>query len=103
MQKLSMFIVLAAASFAVAAQQQKPRSPGSEQQQTSRGQTSQGADTAIDKELLRRERADGAAGGTVPVAPESRQAVGAGAGPHLHHNAPSPQKLPKDEPVEPPK
>lgn len=103
MEKLSLLIVLAAASFAVAAQQHNQRSSGTEQQQTRGGQTSQGADKAADKELLHRERADGSAGGTAPVPPEKRQAVGAGAGPHLHHNAPSPQKLPKDEPVAPPR
>ena len=91
MQKTTLFIVLAAASFAVAAQQQQaPKQPAK-------------AGPAHDKELVERARADGAAGGTAPVPPEQRQAVGAGAGPHLHKTTPSPQKLPKDEPVEPPK
>lgn len=91
MRKTSLFIVLAAASFAVAAQQQ-----GAGQQQPQK-------QPAQDKEIVERARADGSAGGTAPVAPEKRKAVGAGAGPHLEKNTPSPQKLPKDEPVQPPK
>jgi hypothetical protein len=102
MHRVSLFIVLATASFAVAAQQSQ-RSAGTEQQQTRSGQASNGADSKLDKTITERARADGAAGGTAPIPPEERQAVGAGAGPHLHHNAPSPQELPKDEPVDPPK
>jgi hypothetical protein len=91
MQKTTLFVVLAVASFAVAAQQQPaPKQPAK-------------AGPVNDKELVERARADGSAGGTAPVPPEERQAVGAGAGPHLHQTAPSPQKLPKDEPVAPPK
>jgi hypothetical protein len=56
-----------------------------------------------DKELVERLRADGAAGGTAPVPAEKRKAVGAGAGPHRHKTTPSPSKLPRGEPVEPPK
>lgn len=56
-----------------------------------------------DKELVERIRAEGAAGGTAPVPEEKRKAVGAGAGPHRHKTTPSPSKLPRDEPVEPPK
>lgn len=97
MEKTLLFIVLAAASFAVTAQQQ-PR------QQTPRQATQQPqAQQAPDKELVERARAQGSAGGTAPVPAEKRQAVGAGAGPHLHKTSPSPQKLPKDEPVDPPK
>jgi uncharacterized protein involved in copper resistance len=55
------------------------------------------------KELLERVRADGAAGGTAPVPEDKRKAVGANAGPHRHHIAPGVQRLPSDEPVEPPK
>lgn len=55
------------------------------------------------KERQERVRADGAAGGTAPVPEEKRRAVNANAGPHLHQTAPSPQKLPRDQPVEPPK
>ena len=91
MRNASLFIALAAASFAAGAQQQGT-APQQKQQ-----------NAAPDKELVERARADGSAGGTAPVPPEQRQAVGAGAGPHLHKTAPSPQKLPKDEPVEPPK
>ena len=91
MQKVSLFVVLAAASFAVAAQQQTP------------GQTNQGAENKKDQPIVDRARTDGAAGGTAPIAPEKRKAVGAGAGPHLHDTQPSPQKLPRDEPVAPPK
>lgn len=91
MEKTMVFVVLAAASFAVAAQQQQASKPPAK------------AGPANDKELVERARAQGSAGGTAPVPPEERQAVGAGAGPHLHKTTPSPQKLPKDEPVEPPK
>jgi len=94
MQKATLFTILAAASFAVAAQQQQP---------APKQQPGKAAAPAIDKELIERARAQGSAGGTAPVPPEERQAVGAGAGPHLHKTTPSPQKLPKDEPVEPPK
>lgn len=91
MEKTMFFVVLAAASFAVVAQEpQKQPQPQHSQQ-------------APDKEVVERARADGSAGGTAPVPPEERQAVGAGAGPHLHKTTPSPQKLPKDEPVTPPK
>lgn len=91
MQKVSLFILLAAASFSVVAQQQVQRP----QQQPQ--------NAPPDPELVERARADGAAGGTAPLPPEKRKAVGAGAGPHLENNTPSPQRLPKDEPVEPPK
>src|SRR3954468_11621490 len=104
MQKVSLFVVLAAASFAVAAQQQDRRSSGTEQQQTRRSQVTQGADTPADRKdpaAEERARTNGSAGGTAPIPPERRKAVGAGAGPHLHDTSPSPQKLPKDEPVGP--
>jgi len=55
------------------------------------------------KELLERTRVDGAAGGTAPVPEERRKPVNANAGPHKHKTTPSPAKLPRDEPVEPPK
>jgi hypothetical protein len=104
MQKLSLFVVLAAASFAVVAQPQDRRSSGAEQQQSRTDQPTQGAGAAADRldpAAVERARTDGSAGGTAPVPPERRQAVGAGAGPHLHDTSPSPQKLPKDQPVEP--
>ncbi len=56
-----------------------------------------------EKDLQERVRADGAAGGTAPVPEEKRRPVNANAGPHLRDNSPSPQKLPRDEPVAPPK
>jgi len=99
MEKTMLFAVLAAATFGVAAQQQQQPQQGQPQQQAQPQQPQQ----ASDKELVERARADGSAGGTAPVPPEERQAVGAGAGPHLHKTTPSPQKLPKDEPVTPPK
>ncbi len=55
------------------------------------------------QQLLERIGADGAAGGTAPVPAEKRKAVNANAGPHLHKTAPSPAKLPRNQPVEPPK
>jgi len=91
MKTVSVFTLLAAASLSVAAQQQAPN------------QKQQPQNAAPDKEIVERLRTEGAAGGTRPVPPEKRKAVGANAGPHLHHNAPRPTKLPKDQPVEPPK
>jgi hypothetical protein len=90
MRKISLFVVLAAASLSAAAQQQ---------QQKPQPQNA----NAPDKELVERARVDGSAGGTAPVPPERRKAIGAGAGPHRQDTLPSPQKLPKDEPVQPPK
>ena len=63
--------------------------------------TLQEAEIADYVEYLERLRTEGAAGGTRPVPPEKRSAVGAGAGPHRRDNLPSPAKLPRDEPVEP--
>ena len=94
MRKLSFFIVLAAASFPLAAQQQ---------QQQERPPSPQGSQDAPSSAALERARADGSAGGTAPVPAEKRKAVGAGAGPHLQDTRPSPQKLPRDQPVQPPK
>jgi len=94
MEKAMLFVVLAAASLAVSAQD-----PQKQQQQPPQQQSQ----PAPDKEIVERARADGSAGGTAPVPPDERQAVGAGAGPHLHKTTPSPKKLPKNEPVTPPK
>jgi hypothetical protein len=58
---------------------------------------------AKDPELEERARVEGAAGGTRPVPEDKRKSVGAGAGPHRHDHLPSPAKLPRDEPVAPPK
>ena len=82
--------LLALSSAALAEEQKKPEA---QSQLTPQQQ----------KELQERVRADGAAGGTAPVPAEKRAPVNADAGPHLRHNPPSPQKLPRDEPVEPPK
>jgi hypothetical protein len=104
MKKTSLFIILAAASFAVAAQQQTQRSAGTEEQQTRGGQASQGADSSTDRTIVERARADGSAGGTAPVPPEKRKAVGAGAGPHLKdHRLGMGQDVGRDQPVEPSK
>jgi hypothetical protein len=90
----ALFLALAASvSFSVAAQQQQPQPPGP-QEQDRKAETKD--------PMLERERVEGAAGGTAPVAPEKRKAVGAGAGPHLKDELPSPAKLPRDEPVRPP-
>jgi hypothetical protein len=56
-----------------------------------------------DAKLKERIRVEGAAGGTAPVPEEKRRAVNADAGPHKHHVAPAPKKLPRDQPVEPPR
>ena len=89
MRKAFLFTLLAAASFSLAAQQQKDPPPSDKQPEKSSSEE--------------RSRIDGAAGGTSPVPDEKRKAVGAGAGPHLKDNLPSPQKLPRDRPVEPSK
>jgi hypothetical protein len=96
MRKVFLFTLLAAASLTVAAQQDKRP----EQQPQPAGQKSEQSDAPIPAE---RARVDGAAGGTTPLPDEKRKAVGAGAGPHLRDNLPSPQKLPRDKPVEPSK
>ena len=57
----------------------------------------------VSKTEEERIRAEGAAGGTRPIPPEKRQAVGAGAGPHKRDHQPSPERLPADEPVTPAK
>ena len=90
----TLLIALLAFPIAVLAQAQQPKAP--EQKTQAQSQDEQ-------KELLERRRADGAAGGTAPVPDEKRKAVNANAGPHKRHTAPSPAKLPRDEPVEPPK
>ena len=58
--------------------------------------------TEENPKLKERIRAEGAAGGTAPVPEEKRRPVNADAGPHKHHVAPKPTKLPRDQPVEPP-
>jgi hypothetical protein len=94
MRSLFVVALFAGASVAFAADE-KPQAPS--------GQIPQNAAEQISPAEKERIRAEGAAGGTRPVPPEKRKAVGAGAGPHLHKTTPPPTKLPKDEPVEPPK
>ena len=88
--------LMAAASLAFA--QNDKGKPASEEPQKQQPQAAQD-----DKKAQERIRVEGAAGGTAPVPDEKRKAVGAGAGPHLHDTLPSPAKLPRDEPVQPPK
>lgn len=98
MTRISFFMLLAAASFSLAAQQQQ----GTEKQQPPADQYRPQADVPQGAPA-ERSRVEGASGGTSPVPDEKRKAVGAGAGPHLKDNLPSPQKLPRDAPVEPSK
>ncbi len=95
MRTLLMAGLMAAASLAFA--QNDKGKPANEEQQ--KPQAAQDDDAKVKERI----RAEGAAGGTAPVPEEKRKAVGAGAGPHLHDTLPSPAKLPRDEPVQPPK
>jgi hypothetical protein len=88
----SLFALSTATLAQQAPQQQKQQQP--QQPQSAEEQEKQ-------KELQERARAEGAAGGTAPLPDEKRKAVGAGAGPHRRDNLPSPEKLPRDEPVKP--
>jgi hypothetical protein len=103
MHKSLLLPLALAASFSAAAQQAD--APGKRQegnpQQDRAPQTNQ--QQPVSKEEEERIRVDGAAGGTKPVPPEERQAVGAGAGPHRHFNQPSPERLPGGEPIQPDK
>ena len=92
----TLFIALAAFPLIVLAQAQPKAPPQKTQAQQQEEQIEQ-------KELLERRRADGAAGGTASVPEEKRKSVNANAGPHKRHIAPTPAKLPRDEPVGPPK
>ncbi|HEY3075169.1 MAG TPA: hypothetical protein VGJ74_08340 [Burkholderiales bacterium] len=96
MRTLLMAGLIALASLAFA--QNDKGKPANDEQQKPQPQAAQD-----DAKVKERIRVDGAAGGTAPVPEEKRKAVGAGAGPHLHNTLPSPAKLPRDEPVEPPK
>ena len=74
MRKFLVFTTLTLAAFSVAAQQQpaekeKPSAPAAKKDESN---------------LERRIRTEGAAGGTAPVPKEQREAVGAGAKPHMH-------------------
>jgi hypothetical protein len=85
--------LIAASSVALAQNQQsQPPQPAPQQQPTPE-----------DEKLKERIRVEGAAGGTAPVPEEKRRAVNADAGPHKHHIAPKPTRLPDGQPVEPSK
>jgi hypothetical protein len=94
MRTLLMAGLIATASVAFAQNTQPP---------AGEPKTQAAEEDAKQKELLERIRVEGAAGGTTPVPEEKRRAVNADAGPHKHHVAPRPNRLPRDEPVEPPK
>jgi hypothetical protein len=96
MRTLLIVGLIAAASVAFA--QNDKAKPANDEQQKQQPQAAQD-----DAKVQERARVEGAAGGTAPVPEEKRKAVGAGAGPHLHDTLPSPAKLPRDEPVQPPK
>ena len=89
----TLLIVLLSLPIAAVAEGQQKASEQKPQAQQQQGE----------KELLERRRVDGAAGGTAPVPEEKRKAVNANAGPHKRHGAPTPSKLPRNEPVEPPR
>jgi hypothetical protein len=102
MPKLILVTLLAIASFPLAAQQpSQPPRPSNNDKAAQGAPGKEKAATAQDEALRERIRVEGAAGGTAPVPPEKRKAVGAGAGPHIHDTAPSPSKLPRDRPVLP--
>jgi hypothetical protein len=94
MRTLFVVALLAGAGLAIAAEEKQQAPSGGENAQ-------QAAQPAPESEAEKeRVRAEGAAGGTQPVPPEKRKAVGAGAGPHKRDHLPSPQRLPDGEPVE---
>lgn len=95
MRTLLMASLFALATAAPAQQHQQP------EQKKQQPQAQSADEKEKQKELQERVRADGAAGGTAPVSEEKRDAVNAGAGPHRSHDAPSPQRLPGDEPIKP--
>jgi len=94
MRTLFVVALVASASTAFAAD---------EKQQAPSGQNPQNVPDQVTPAEKERVRADGAAGGTRPVPPEKRKAVGAGAGPHRRDHLPPPSRLPPDQPVEPAK
>src|SRR5205807_7670361 len=98
MRKSFILALAMAASFSVSAQQADApgkRLEGNPQQDRQQPQHNQQAPVSEAEE--ERFRAQGVAGGTRPVPPEKRKAVGAGAGPHKHFNQPSPERLPGGE------
>ena len=109
MRRPLVFALALVASFSVSAQQanapgQRTEANPQQQNQQPQGNQQQGnQQPQISKEELERIRVDGAAGGTKPLPPEERDAIGAGAGPHRHFNQPSPERLPGGEPIDPAK
>lgn len=103
MRKSLVLALALAASFSVSAQQAD--APGKKLEgNPQQDRPPQGNQQApMSQQEQERIRVDGAAGGTRPLPPEERKAVGAGAGPHRHFNQPSPERLPGGEPVEPAK
>jgi hypothetical protein len=103
MRKSLVLALALAASFSVSAQQAD--APGKKLEgNPQQDRPPQGNQQApMSQQEQERIRVDGAAGGTRPLRPEERKAVGAGAGPHRHFNQPSPERLPGGEPVEPAK
>jgi len=99
MRKLLVFAAAATLSLPLAAQQPQPQP---QPRQDEKAQPPQQAPQPSEDGKAR-VRAEGAAGGTAPLPPEKRKPVGAGAGPHVTFTAPSPQKLPRDEPIQPDK
>ena len=95
MRILFVVALLAGASTAFAADEKQQQAPS--------GQNTQNAPDRATPAEKERVRAEGAAGGTRPVPPEKRKAVGAGAGPHRRDHLPPPSRLPPDQPVEPAK
>ena len=103
MRKLLVLAAAAAASFSVSAQTQVDApanrveaKPKQDQQAPQKEQQA-----PLSKSEEERIRAEGAAGGTRPIPPEKREAVGAGAGPHKRDHFPSPERLPAEQPVQP--
>jgi hypothetical protein len=78
MRKLLLFTAFAFAASSVAAQQQ-PAEPAQNGKPAAAAATKK-----KESNLERRQRVEGAAGGTAPVPKEERESVGAGAKPHMH-------------------
>lgn len=104
MRKL-LVLAAAAASFAAGAQTQVD-APGKSVEANPKQDhqaPQQNQQAPVSKSEEERIRAEGAAGGTRPLPPDKRAAVGAGAGPHKRDHFPSPERLPAGEPVAPAK
>jgi hypothetical protein len=79
MRKLLLFTTFAFAASSVAAQQQ-PAEPAQNGKPAAAAATKKKGESNLE----RRQRVEGAAGGTAPVPKEERESVGAGAKPHMH-------------------